>query len=223
MKKLLLLSAIAFAAVSANAQITVTADGEPVANGGTVNSSRMKIDISEQEVFGIVVTSTNYKLDPDIMVSGEGSYYVRVLDTTTDHIEGMPTLQICWPMLCVDMINGEFATTGVGEFSKDPSLHLYSTSGYVTDWDMDPGEYWPEAFTLSCKVEIIPANSSNPVFTFNCNMIYDPSIWAGVNDITVDSDAPVVYYDLTGRQVLNPVKGQIVIERQGSKVRKVVK
>lgn len=36
-------------------------------------------------------------------------------------------------------------------------------------------------------------------------------------------DAEPVYYDLTGRRIANPAKGQLVIERRGSKVSKIIK
>ena len=226
MKKLLLLSAIAFAAVSASAQITVTAEGQPVANGGTVNSKHLKIGYDTQEFFGVTVNTTTFQLDPEVMVAASpaGRYVIRVTNNTTDNYEGMPGPQICWPENCVGVGRGQTFETKPGELTPTPqTIQLDSKEGYVTDWDLDPGEYWPEVdFTLACKVEIVPENGSSPVFTFNVNMTYDPTILAGVDDITVDNDAPVVYYDLTGRQVLNPAKGQIVIERQGSKARKVI-
>lgn len=227
MKNFLLLSTIAFAAVSASAQITVTAEGQLVANGGTVNSKHLKVGHDQQEVFGTIVNTTTFQLDPEVMVAASpaGSYVIKVTNNTTDNYEGMPGPQICWPQNCVGVNRGQTFETKPGELTPTPqSIQLDSTEGYVTDWDLDQGAYWPEVeFTLSCKVEIVPENSSSSVFTFNVNMTYDPEILAGVGDITVDNEAPVVYYDLTGRQVFNPAKGQIVIERQGSKARKVIK
>ena len=45
---------------------------------------------------------------------------------------------------------------------------------------------------------------------------------SGVEELeTSESDAPVVYYDLQGN-VTEPVKGAVVIRRQGSKTEKIV-
>jgi hypothetical protein len=47
---------------------------------------------------------------------------------------------------------------------------------------------------------------------------------SGINDITVDSadsNAPVQYFDLQGRRVLNPSNG-LYIRRQGSATSKVI-
>lgn len=229
MKKLLLLSAIAFAAVSANAQITVTAEGQPVANGGTVNSTNLKVSTVEQDFMGIHVVTDIFQLDPEIMVSSSpaGNYRIRVTNNTTDSYEGMPGPQICWPLNCVGVNKGQTFETNVGQLTPTPkAILLDSSEGKVTNWDMDPGAFWPaQKFTLSCFVEIVPENSTSSVFSFNVNMTYEPSNlpeWVGVDEVTVDNDAPVVYYDLAGRKVINPAKGQLVIERQGSKARKVV-
>lgn len=46
---------------------------------------------------------------------------------------------------------------------------------------------------------------------------------AGVADIAVDADAAVVYYNLQGIRVDNPVAGNIYIAKQGNVVTKVVK
>ncbi len=46
---------------------------------------------------------------------------------------------------------------------------------------------------------------------------------SGISDIEIDGDnAPVEYYDLMGRRVMNPAKGQMLIKRQGDKAKKVV-
>lgn len=45
---------------------------------------------------------------------------------------------------------------------------------------------------------------------------------AYVEGVEIDNDAPAVYYDLMGRKVVNPVKGQLVIESRGGKAIKKV-
>lgn len=44
----------------------------------------------------------------------------------------------------------------------------------------------------------------------------------GVEDIAVDENAPVKYYNLQGMEIVNPEKGQVVIKTQGKKATKVV-
>ena len=58
------------------------------------------------------------------------------------------------------------------------------------------------------RVDIKSINVNDPVVT-------------GVEDVTVDENAPVEYYNLQGVRVANPENG-IYIRRQGSKVSKVL-
>lgn len=44
----------------------------------------------------------------------------------------------------------------------------------------------------------------------------------GVDDIAVDENAPVKYFNLQGMEIVNPAKGQVVIKTQGKKATKVV-
>lgn len=44
----------------------------------------------------------------------------------------------------------------------------------------------------------------------------------GIDNVTVNENAPAEYFNLQGIRVANPAKGQIVIKRQGSKATKVV-
>ncbi len=48
----------------------------------------------------------------------------------------------------------------------------------------------------------------------------DPN--AGIEEITVDNNAPVEYYNLQGCRITAPAKGQFVIKRQGAKVNKII-
>lgn len=46
--------------------------------------------------------------------------------------------------------------------------------------------------------------------------------FSGVEEISVDENAPVEYYDLNGVQITDPKPGQMVIKRQGHKSTKVI-
>lgn len=90
---------------------------------------------------------------------------------------------------------------------------------------MDPSTY-PETyyeptntshFTLILTAKVDGQTSDS--FLINLVMGPNPS---GVETVGVDTDAPAVYYDLQGRQVANPAKGQLLIERRGTSARKVI-
>lgn len=59
--------------------------------------------------------------------------------------------------------------------------------------------------------------ADNPI-TFTI-VLPDP---AGISDIEFNENAPVRYYNLQGVEVVNPVKGQLVIKTQGNKAQKVI-
>ena len=44
----------------------------------------------------------------------------------------------------------------------------------------------------------------------------------GIDDIAVDHNAPIEYFNLQGVRIANPEKGQLVITRQGSKTSKTI-
>ena len=45
---------------------------------------------------------------------------------------------------------------------------------------------------------------------------------AGVNEVGVDANAPVKYFNLQGMEIANPAKGQLVIKTQGNKAQKFI-
>lgn len=228
MKKLLLLSALAFGAITASAQsISVTVEGKPVENGATVNSSRVTFETYEQTLpnFG-TFHMTTFQLDPEVYASASvaGQYEVTIVNTTTDNLPDMPGLQICWPENCVAVPLGETVVTPAGTLSPTPSfLQIDSSTGQEVDHELLPDQLWPDQdFTISCRVDIKKAGSSVSEFSFNLNMNFDAKAFASVNGIEINDEAPVEYFDLTGRRVLEPAKGQLVIKRQGGKAVKVI-
>ena len=69
---------------------------------------------------------------------------------------------------------------------------------------------------------------STYAWRYNDGSLVDSSIiitlpdGAGVEDIAVDENAPVKYFNLQGMEIVNPAKGQVVIKTQGKKATKVV-
>ena len=59
-----------------------------------------------------------------------------------------------------------------------------------------------------------------PALRYTSEGYFDAS--AGIDDVTVDTDAPVEYFNLQGIRVANPSAGNIYIRRQGAKTDKVL-
>ena len=59
-----------------------------------------------------------------------------------------------------------------------------------------------------------------PALRYTSEGYFDAS--AGIDDVTVDTDAPVEYFNLQGIRVANPSAGNIHIRRQGAKTDKVL-
>lgn len=211
MKKLLLLSALTLGALSLNAQnFTVTVEGKPVKNGETVISHHLSC--VETEYNG--ETYRDYNLNPEVYVTAEADMPATVTLTNTSAI-AEPATQICWPTNCVVVHQG-LSVSPEGTFLAGVPTDLLVESSPLYGDDPEHVKILQSEFTLSCTVNIVPNNNPANAFTFYLNIVNDPQIYAGV-DAVVDDNAPVEYFDLAGRKVVNPEKGQIVIERKGAK------
>ena len=69
-------------------------------------------------------------------------------------------------------------------------------------------------------MEVYGYNSYNMESALVVWTFFDKLDDAGIADVTADNDAPVIYYDLQGREVRNP-SGGIYIRRQGNEIKKV--
>ena len=203
MKKLLLLSALALGALTANAQdITVTVEGNPVENGATVNSSRYE-DILFQ--FGTL------KLDPEVVAtfSEATDVTVRVYNNTKNFTDNV---QFCWPTTCLDIAPGQMK-------EQSSPVEANVPQGLAIDVTVYPFSQ-EEKYEFNTVVEILYGASET--FTFNLNMVYPSAEDDAVEGILDDSvNAAPVYFDLNGRKINNPDKG-IYIMQKGSKVSKVI-
>lgn len=210
MKKLLLLSALAFSAVASQAvTFTVTVMDEEIQNGATVDAKCLVVN--EEDFMGIHFI--NYALLPEVYASASETTEVVIVvkNTTEDYKPGFPEFAFCWPKECIPGIGVPGATgEATGFLRVEPSNLQIDSPG----WDY----LIEESFTLSCSVNI--RSKANPAdsFSFKLNMIYDPEM-LGVDGVEAD-DAPATYYDIAGRRVYNPQKGQLVIERRGAKATK---
>ena len=209
MKKLLLLSALALGALTANSQnVTVTVEGNEIENGAVVNSYHLD---------PILVEFGTYKLLPEVVATftTDCDVMVNVYNKTT----GLPqNIQFCWPSGCAAIGPGSVGTQTKTVDAGDPQdLAIDVTLAPYIGFDFNKDE----TYTFATTVEII-YGAADP-FVFDLNMIYDPNHQedAVENIFDNDIDAAPVYFDLGGRKINNPEKG-IYIMQKGSKVSKVV-
>lgn len=211
MKKLLLLSALTLGALSLNAQnFTVTVEGKPVKNGETVTSHHLSC--VETEYNG--ETYRDYNLNPEVVVTADSDMPASVIFTNTSALEE-PLLQMCWPTECATVRKGE-SLEREGTFMAGVPTDLLIESMALYGDEPDHIKLLESEFSLTGTVKIVPTANPSNAFTFYLNIVNDPQIYAGV-DAVVDDNAPVEYFDLAGRKVVNPAKGQLVIERKGAK------
>lgn len=91
---------------------------------------------------------------------------------------------------------------------------LYEAGTNVYNW-------WQDAYqSPRAASNTVTFNVSGGRVDINSINVNDPVV-TGVEDVTVDENAPVEYYNLQGVRVANPENG-IYIRRQGSKVSKVL-
>lgn len=215
MKKLLLVSALSvFATIGAAAQtIGVTVEGQAIENGSTVDS------------WNLIVTDLSlpgdpmfiYTLDPEVYASSvtTADFDITVKNVSPESVARQ--ILFCWPEEC-DYIDPGESSTQSGKLTMQPSaLHIDLAA---VEGEEPLINYWPEAFAVNAIVTITEKFNKNNTFTFNLNMLYDPAR-NGVSSMVAEDIKPV-YYDLCGRLVANPEKGQILIEKRGAKTVKVI-
>ena len=216
MNKIILSSLGILCALGVSAQdVSVTVMGQPVSNGATINAYCIESKDYSQNFNGTVIEWTEYSLNPEIMAKSSvpGQYEITVANTTAANAP-VTSLLFCWPTACAPISAGKELTNKGGLKSDEYSdLEIHSLV-----WD----EALSSVFSMSCTVSITEVSNPSKVFSFNVNMIHDPSTQANVEDLVDDSNYPVEYYDLTGRRIENPEKGKIVIEKRGGKAYKKV-
>lgn len=246
MKKLLLFSAIALASATAGAQsvneyFNVVYHGQPVENGGNIVSKEFDTEAGWYHADIEFIPKNDYQ-NAAFHVLG---VYTGIPTSTQwqENKAAWGTPSICWASgsngSCIPTITDretEFEnftvsnSQGIVAGQLVVQFHIISDEyeDFGPDFNpMDPSTYppaKPTPETCHYKITVTPTVEGKVLNPFTVNVFMGPEAdeMAGVDGVVVDNDAPVVYFDLAGRRVLNPAKGQIVIERQGSKARKVV-
>lgn len=218
MKKFLLLSMLAVGAMAANAQavISVKVEGQPVENGAIVTSSQV---VLEQEMSS---GAKMYTLNPEVEAASsvETAFDITVALNSQEPAIGAPALRFCWPQNCENPEIGKPSTRQGNLTPEFMSLAIDSETLRVPA-GKTLEEAFPNPFSYNTTVTIVEVANPSNKFEFNLIMNYVGD-GSGVEGVVADEEAPV-YFDLSGRRLLNPEKGQFVIERRGAKAVKIIK
>lgn len=137
---------------------------------------------------------------------------------------------------------GEWGAGGsLGKSRVDITIDNVARQVYGTTFNGTPGmvptvqnaaESNPFSFTVSKSDNISNIYNMSLVImmidtdtdqVINANVVPVSVINASISELESElTDAPVEYYNLQGRRVVNPAKGQLLIQRQGSKVSKII-
>lgn len=215
MKKLFLLTAVVASAFTINAQdfseyFKVSVEGKTLENGATAV-------FTEADEFGTIDAKIRVE---NITDQPRKVYGMLRIDKTpslaqyTDYSAGWGTISFCYEFadgsgncLMGDDNNQRILGKGTIEVPANDyfiwDIHNYSKT------NAEQGIY---------KLEMTPFEGEEelPVF-FDAYVAYGAS--AGVSAVEFDENLPIQYFDLAGRQVVNPENG-IYILKQGSKVEK---
>ena len=120
--------------------------------------------------------------------------------------------------LTIDKIEfiGSVSSSNVAYITCTEDMGSYSVSGSTGTWTRGAAN----ALAAEERESLTFNVGDNQVRLKSIN-VYTSGVPTGVEDVTVDENAPVEYYNLQGVRVANPENG-IYIRRQGSKVSKVL-
>lgn len=204
MKKFYTIKTIAVCAFAMLANIAVaqnlkvTANGKAVADGDVI-----EVACEYEDLYGVQWV---YAWNPHLEASTiSGSENATVTLTSAADTEGF---SICWPMTCVSVAAGQSVSTS-GTLTTEPSdLVIHREAVLYSKDDPIPG-------AGSAKVTIV-AGSDEMEITIKCLAPEN----ADVDGISSEANLKAEYFSIQGVKVAEPQKGQLIIERKGSKVTK---
>lgn len=222
MKKLLLLATLALGITTASAgtfleSYVVTCEGKPVTQGMTIYSSYLNEASKQFEA-------------PDVRVTLTEAAFIAELNIVSE-FTGVPTYEeykadkMAWgqPAVCYAIENGDARCEGmVGELISD--INLRTTSPVDVQFHLQSGGFPPAAptktgtYKVTLSATVSGDDLTEPLVYY---VVIGPDA-AGVDGVIDDANVPAEYFDMTGRRVLNPEKGQLVIERKGNKTSKLI-
>lgn len=206
MKKFYTIKTIAVCAFAMLANIAVaqnlkvTANGKAVADGDTI-----ELECVYEDLYGVQWEySWNPLLEASTISGTENATITLTCDAETDGFS------ICWPMTCKNPQPGQSVSSS-GTLTTEPSdLQIHREAILNSKDEPIPG-------AGSAKVTIV-AGSDEMELTIKCLAPEN----AAVEGISSESNMNTEYYSIQGVRVAEPQKGQLIIERKGSKVTKRV-
>lgn len=225
MKKLVLLSALTIGALSANADnftdfFKVTYENKEIQSGETIACETTDADKSRYECDYFVEPL----MEPELLSL---SYRAVYLDSPT--YEESLANRAMWgtPTICYVMGPNANCIPGQGNIISQYTFEQMTGTLEIQmhlDGEIDLSTFsfkLPEKAGTYRVVLTGTYDGAEIEDDFITDIYIGPGA-AGVEGVIDDVNAPTEYFDLTGRKVLNPAKGQIVIVRQGSKAVKAI-
>lgn len=208
MKKIYMIKTMAVCALALLANtvfaqnLQVTSNGNPVSNGDVIE---LPYEFEDYSIPG-VLEFYEYKWDPQIEVaSSEDNTSLTITLSSSENNDGF---ELCWPGACVPRGEGEsVSSTGI----IGPELE------YVSIHKSESFSTKDEVPTDAPTINIFFKTSSETLeMTVKC-LLSDGN---AVGENFADTIATPEYFTIQGVKIAAPQKGQLCIERKGSKVTK---
>ncbi len=185
----------------------------PVVNTAVTSGTTEKVSIvmtpaveKDVTISGTIANDKGEGCDITLSNSFGGVVELRPLKNTTVYISVPDDKYLSAVMMEASTANAIVLGSGVPGTYKN---------GFVTTsqkiWTYDGRDVFEVALDVT--------DSSQYVDRF---FVFYSDINSGVDDVTVDANAPVEYFNLQGMRVDNPAKGRVYIKRQGAKASKVI-
>lgn len=202
MIKTIAVCALAFLANTAIAQnLKITSNGNPMSNGDVIELPYVYEDFSVPGV-----EYHNFLWDPYLEASvAEGSASLTVTLTSINDSEGF---QLCWPSGCQTADPGESVTSTSDIDSEPTDLMIHKEVNFF-----EAGKFPTEGGEATVSFE---CGSESLSITLKC-LLTDSN---AVGENFADINATPEYFTIQGVKISEPQKGQLCIERKGSKVTK---
>lgn len=200
--RMIAMTALALMAnIAMGASFQVTSNGKAVANNDVIEQPYVMEDYSE---FG--PDCANYTWNPHLEASSaQGNVAVSVSVTADENTDGVT---ICWPMQCV-MVPAGGTVTANGSLSTDPSDLQIHREIFANSKENVPTEVG------NAKIKV---SSDSEALEFTIKFLLSDG--NGVGENIADNNVTPEFYTIQGIRVAEPQKGQLYIERKGSKVTK---
>lgn len=191
-----------FSSIAVAQNLEVTSNGNPVSNGDVIELPYVFEDYSVPGMLEFY----ECQWDPQIYVAS--SVENTNLTITLSSSENNDGFQLCWPMICADRPVGE-SVSASGTIGTKPEYVSIHKSVELNSKDEKP----TEAPTINISFKTA---SESLEITVKCLLQDANAVEENISDLTAKKE----YYTIQGVRVMEPQKGQIYIERKGSKVSK---